>query len=87
MAAVINTVHLLLASIGINDVDLYDGRTNAERLSSDMFHDDFISCMDKTDDENESDIKAYFSRTVLKGGLRQWSNGLEICIVRTETPT
>ena len=53
MAAIINTVRLLLISIGISDVRIFNGQSDAERLSSDMFDDDFRSCIDLAADFND----------------------------------
>ena len=70
MEAIINTVHLLLLSIGISDVRVFLGQTDAQRLSDEMFDNDFRSCMDKTHEEIESDLKAYSSLTVAQGQIR-----------------
>ena len=42
------TVREAMTECGVNDVDLFDGRTQAERLATDLFSDDFHTCMDKT---------------------------------------
>ena len=70
MAAVNNTVRNLLASIGIDGIALFNGETNAERLASDMFDDNFASCINKSDEDIDSDLKTYSSMTLLQGQIR-----------------
>ena len=36
----------------------------------DMFDNDFASCMDKSDEEIDSDLKTYSSMTILQGQIR-----------------
>ena len=48
MAAIVNTVTDLLASVGIDNVGQFNGLTNAQRLAADLFNDDFGSFIDKT---------------------------------------
>ena len=48
MAAVVaNTVRELLVLAGVDDALQFNGETQAQRLSADMFDDTFTSCMDK----------------------------------------
>ena len=44
---------------GVNDVDILLGDTPAFRLATDIFGDDFTTCMDKTFVELDSDFKTY----------------------------
>ena len=71
MAAVVaNTVRQLLAIAGVDDVQQFNGETQAQRLSADMFDDTFTSCMDKTYEELDSDLTMYSSLTVAQGQIR-----------------
>ena len=70
MAAVVNTVADLLASVGIDNVGQFNCQTNAERLASDMFNDDFGSFIDKTSVEIEADLKTYSALTIPNGQIR-----------------
>ena len=69
-AAIINTVCLLLISIRISDVRIFDVQSDTERLLSDIFDDDFRSCIDKTHEEIELDLKAYYLLTLAQGKIR-----------------
>jgi len=57
MAAPNNTLRLLLALVGVDDVIQFLGATNAQRIVGDIFDDNFLSCMAKSYEEIESDIK------------------------------
>jgi len=67
MAALKNTLRLLLTSVGVDGVVKFSGATNAQQIVVDMFDDDFISCMDKSYEEIEADIKSYSTLTVVQG--------------------
>ena len=69
-AVVANTVRQLLALAGVDDALQFNGETQAQRLSADMFDDTFTSCMDKTYEELDSDLKMYSSLTVAQGQIR-----------------
>ena len=43
----------------VNDVDVFLGDTPEFRLATDIFGDDFTTCMDKTFVELDSDFKTY----------------------------
>lgn len=70
MAALNNTVHDLMTSIGINYVALFNGATNAEHIENDMFNDNFKSFMDKTYEEIDADLKAFSTLTVTQDQIR-----------------
>ena len=59
-----------MTECGVNDVDLFEGRTQAERLAIDLFSDDFHTCMDKTHPELDSDFKTYSDLTQAQGQIR-----------------
>ena len=58
-----------LVSIWVNDVHIFDGRTNAERSSTDIFDAEFRFCMDKTRKDIELDLKAYSFLTAAQGQI------------------
>lgn len=64
------TVSEAMAECGVNNVDLFEGKTQAERLASDLFSDDFHTCMDKTHGELDSDFKTYSDLTQTQGQIR-----------------
>jgi hypothetical protein len=70
MAAQVLTVHDAMIACGVNDANVYDGMTPAERLAFDVFIDEFETCMDKTFDELDSDFKSYSELTVAQGQIR-----------------
>ena len=48
----------------------YNGNTQAERIASDVFDDDFQTCIDKTGTELDSDFKDYSVLTANQGQIR-----------------
>ena len=48
---------------GIIDAVLFEGYTKASRIATEIFYDDFTSCMDKTYIELYDDLKSYSSLT------------------------
>ena len=64
------TVREAMAECGVNDTDLFEEKTQAERLSADLFSDDFHTCMDKTHAELDSDFKTYSDLTQAQGQIR-----------------
>ena len=69
MTEVVNTVTDSLVSVGIDNVDRFNGQTNARRLAADLFNDDFGSFSDKIDDKIEADLKTYLALTVANGRI------------------
>ena len=65
-----NTVRDALALCGINNVALFGGRTQAERIATEVYGDDFDACKDKTHDELKEDLKSYSQLTVANGRIR-----------------
>ena len=71
MAAIFNTVEDLLLACGVpNDGILFNGDTKAERIATEVFNDDFTSCMDITFEDFESECKTYAGLTVAQGQIR-----------------
>ena len=96
MAAVVYTVRDAITACGVNNVALFGGRTQAQRIASEIFDDDFESCRFKSDDELKEDLKSYAGLTVAQGrihthpGVRrnvrafvQWAKD---CYQRSENP-
>jgi hypothetical protein len=48
---------------GVNDEALFDGDTAAQRIATDLFGDDFVTCMDKSFTELDSEFKTYSDLT------------------------
>ena len=70
-----NTVIDALALCGVpNGNVLYDGRNAATRISSDVFGDDFTTCMDLSFEDLDNDWKSYSSLTVAQGQIRLQPN-------------
>ena len=73
MAAFIPPVYTVLHALiacGIDNANNFNGRTQAWRISNEMFSDDFISCIDKTQQELDDDFKSYASLTQAQGQIR-----------------
>ena len=66
----VNTVRQLLAIAGVDDTLLFNDETQAQRLASDLFDDTFASCMDKSYEEIDSDLKSYAQLTAAQGQIR-----------------
>ena len=65
------TVVDALALCGISNVGpVFNGDSPAERVSADIFADDFMTCMDKTFSELDEDWKTYSSLTAANRQLR-----------------
>lgn len=66
----VQTVHDVMVQIGIDDATLFNGATAAVRFATELFDDDFNSCMDKTFTELDDDLKLYSTLTVVQGQIR-----------------
>ena len=55
---------------GVNTFIQFNAATQAERISTENFDDDFQSCMDKTMEELANDLKSYSSLAVANGQIR-----------------
>jgi hypothetical protein len=55
MVANIETGRSALAACGVSDVIGWNNQTDAQRIASDLFDDDFNSCMDKTFSQLDED--------------------------------
>ena len=66
----LQTVLNAIIACGVDHVALWNGSTAAERIASDVFDDDFYSCMDKSFEDLDDDMKSYSSLTVMNGQIR-----------------
>ena len=64
------TVRDAMILCGINDTDVYQQKTPAQRFATDIFSDSFNMCLDKTVEEVNSDIKQYATLTQSQGQIR-----------------
>jgi hypothetical protein len=64
------TVKEAMIGCGVNNVDEFLGDTPAFRLATDIFGDDFSTCMDKTFEELDGDFKTYSDLTQAQGQIR-----------------
>ena len=70
MAAALQTVRSALVLCGVSDVVGWNNQTDAQRIASDLFDDDFRSCMDKTFSSLDEDWKTYSNVTIANGQIR-----------------
>ena len=70
MAATTYTVLDAMIAIGIDNSALFDGQTQAERIAEGLFDNDFQSCMDKSNDDIDDDLKTWSNLTVSNGQIR-----------------
>jgi hypothetical protein len=64
------TVTDALALCGVDNAALFEGNTTAQRIASDVFQDNFQTCMDITFDELDNDWKTYSVLTAAQGQIR-----------------
>ena len=64
------TVIDAINQIGITDRTLFNGATKAQRIATELFDDDFTSCLDKTFSEIDEDLKSWSALTVNNGQIR-----------------
>ena len=62
-------VHNAMIACGINDVNLFRDKSEAQRIASDIFQESFDTCMDKTFDEVDNDLKTYSVLTQANGQI------------------
>ena len=68
MAALpVNIVRSLLTAADIDNVIQFDAETSAERMTRDMFDNDFASFIDKTHDKIDPGLKNYANLTIAQG--------------------
>ena len=64
------TVYDAMVLCGIDDNELFDGRTKAQRIATGVFSDDFNTCMVETMEELQEDLKSFSDLTVAEGRIR-----------------
>ena len=68
-AAQVNfTVFDALVSIGIDNHIQFNGATKAQRIATEMFDDDFETCLDKTFKEIDEDLKSWGQELTINNG-------------------
>jgi hypothetical protein len=63
-------VYDTMVACGVNDTDNFDGDTPAVRMATDLFGDDFATCMDKSFAELDGEFKTYSDLTQNQGQTR-----------------
>jgi hypothetical protein len=69
MAAPFTVLDAMIAC-GVDNVNLFNGETQAQRIAVDVFDDEFDSCIDKTREEFDDDLKGYSALTIVNGQIR-----------------
>jgi hypothetical protein len=73
MAAAAPPIHTVLDAIiasGVDNVVIFGGATAAARIATDLFDDSYVTVMDKTWEELETDFKSYTDLTQAEGRIR-----------------
>ena len=65
-----HTVTDAMALCGLDNLAFFNGATNCQRFATDIFANDFNSCLDMTMTELEDDLKTYAQLTVNQGQIR-----------------
>ena len=65
-----NAIRRLLTLAGVDDVFSFNGEPQAQRLAPDLFDDSFLSCMNKSYDKIDRDLKSYSTLTVVQGQIQ-----------------
>jgi hypothetical protein len=65
-----STVERAMSDCGVNNINLYEGNTQAQCMATDIFSDDFNTCIDKTNEELDEDFKDYSSLTIANGQIK-----------------
>ena len=64
------TVHDAMVICGVDDDLQYQGLTKAQRMATNLFDDEFDTCMDKTFDELDNDFKSFSDLATAQGQIR-----------------
>ena len=67
--AAVNSVYESIVACGVSDAANAGLGSNAECIATDIFNDNFMSCMDKSFEELDSDLKSYSELTVAQGQI------------------
>ena len=79
----INNVRGLLVTCGVNDQDIYQNQTPAQRMAAEMFADDLETFMEVSNQEISDNLKAYGELSVAQGRLRFAVGVCNICLLYT----
>ena len=63
------TVYDAMVKCGVDTTLIFNGNNKAQRIATDLFDDDFHTCIDKTIEELNSDLKDYSQLTVNQGQI------------------
>ena len=69
VASIAFTVQDAMIACGIDNVSLFEGAPQTERIASDIFDDNFTACMDKTYEDLDDDLKGYSVLTQAQGQI------------------
>ena len=85
-----------MIACGCDNAVMWNGETAATRIASNVFDDDFSSCMDNSFDDLDQDLKSYASLTAANGQIclnpkakkqiQGFINGAEIIFVVMKIP-
>ena len=64
------TIFDAMVACGVDNAIRFNGDTAAERIATEIFDNDFMSCLDKDVSELEDDFKTYSGLTVNQGQIR-----------------
>jgi hypothetical protein len=64
------TVRDAMIACGVNNFNLFEGDMPAQRIATDLFGDDYATCMDKGLTELDYEFKTYSELTILQGQIR-----------------
>jgi hypothetical protein len=59
-----------MTECGVNNANLFEGETPAQRITTDLFGDEFATCMDKGLTELDYEYKTYSELTIGQGQIR-----------------
>ena len=57
------TVHDVINAAGVNDEDLFNGQRSVVRIAEDVFCEDFLKCIDKSQVDVEYGFKSFSDLT------------------------
>jgi hypothetical protein len=63
------TVRDAVIACGVNDANLFEGSTPAQRIAADLFGNDSATCIDKSFEELDQEFKTYSDLTQLHGQI------------------
>ena len=64
------TVRMTITACGVDDVNLWNGMTKSERISNELFNNDFNTFRDIKYEEIQEEVKSYSRLTAAQGQIR-----------------